>query len=520
MKRDLSPQLKVEIEDRIKQLESENKYIEDFFKGIGSSGGVSSVAGATGDKEQIGTAVPVWYGMQNTFIANPSNVGIGIVARMIETDETVKSSVQFKSLMMLSKIGEYQHEDPELAKFVNDFLNSMRGPTWAESKEAQSSSFAYGFSISEIIWGLNKKNQKVPVRVKTYHPSTICFEVDPYGDVTEEGVVQFVVQNAQFSNPNTYFPYFQYGFQVKNPFETPNDRLLPYRMPFIANYGLARIPKDKVIHHVECPMLSFGSPYGKTPVRTVHLAWQMKVFFMRQMGIAGKRQASPFVWGTAPHNQNKVRVKNPDTQKFEDLNPIEALTEILRSRSTDDSVVTGPESIGYKLQAITSQTNLDQFLNVIDHLNTYIFRGFLLPSLVMTDGSAGSRALGDKHFQIVDRIAEEDAKKFGETIINQLIRPAIEKNFGEQENYGHFAQRPQNIEERERLSNMFTTLANSGYMKAFDKTDGEYVRSTLHLPKQEESFYQAPMPNFDPIDTESDEQPDKPAEEVDGNKAE
>jgi hypothetical protein len=270
-------------------------------------------------------------------------------------------------------------------------------------------------------------------------------------------------------------------------------------MPFINNYGLTRIPRNKVIHHVNNSMLSFGSPYGKSPVRTAHLAWQLKVFFLKQMGVAGKRQASPFIWATAPHSVNKVQTKFPDgTTK--DLNPIEQLTEILAQRESDDSIITGPENAGYKLTAMANAMDLNQFLAVLNWLDTQIFRAFLLPSLVMTDGAAGSRSLGDKHFQVVDRIAEEECVGFTQTIINSVIKRAIDENFGEQDDYGHFAQRPQSIEERERMANMFSSLANVGFMKAYDKKDGDYVRSTLHLPEQDESFYAEPMPNFDPID--------------------
>lgn len=507
----ISPALAREIESRIVELESEDKQIKDFLSDFGTGGSSSTDDAST----QIGTAVPTYFAAMNTFIANPSNVSVGIIARMIETDPTVMSAVQFKSLMMLSKIGEYQHEDSEIVDFVRAFLAQMDLPTWKESMEGQSSHGGYGFSISEIVWGLNKKNQKVPVRIPTYHPSTICFEVDPHGIITPNGVVQFVVQNSQLSNPNSYFPYFQSGFSVKNPFETPQDRILPYRMPFIANYGLARIPRKSVIHHICNSQLSFGSPYGKTPVRTMHLAWQMKVFVMKKMGIASKRQASPFIWATAPHGTNQVKYKDPTTGFITEsqVTAVEAVRQILLNREGDDSVITGPESAGYKLEAIAASMDLNQYLAVLTWLDTQMFRAALLPSLVMTEGAAGSRALGDKHFQIVDRIAEEEAQKFGETIIKQLIKRAVDENFGEQENYGHFAQRPQNIEERERLANMFNGLANAGFMKAYDQTDGDFVRSSLHLPEQEDSFYTEPMPNLGPIEDDGSGDERDPAPE-------
>jgi hypothetical protein len=507
----LTAALEAELNRKISELDAENSYFELFLNDVAPTAKSSSVSDFE-DKAQHGVTIPRYMGAANSFVTNPSNVGIGIIARMIETDATVLSAVQFKSLMVQAKIGEYHHEDDGIQEFVRDFIGKMYGPTFREACEAMLSKFGYGFSISEIIWGINKNSLKVPIKVKTYHPSTICFEVDPYGDVTDQGVVQFVIQNTQSSNPNFYVPAYQYGFQVKNPFTTPNDYLLPYRMPFLNNYGLTRIPRNKCVHHINGVGQAFGSPYGKTSVRTAHLAWQLKVYFMKQMGIAGKRQAAPFIHGTAPHGQNKVAITRPDGVTVQ-MNPVEALSAMLAARQDDDSIVTGPEKDGYTLQAIAATIDLNQYLAVLNWLDVQIFRAFLLPSLVMTDGSAGSRSLGDKHFQVVDRIAEEDSQLFTQTLIDQLIRPAIAMNFGEQDNYGHFAQRPQNIEERERLANMFGNLANAGFMKAYDPKDGDYVRSTLHLPEQDESFYAQPMPNYDPLNPEGDEPSDEPGAE-------
>ena len=213
---EITPQLKAEIELKLKELETEDKYLKDMIFDMSPSSSSSSINDAK--PGQIGTSVPRYFGAMDTFISNPSNVSLGILARMIETDDTVKSSVEFKSMMMLSKIGEYQHEDKEIEEFTRNFIDGMQSPTFMESLEAQSSSGAYGFSVSEKIYGLNKKMQKIPIKVKTYHPTTIAFEVDPYGDVTPNGVIQFVIQNSQLSNPNTFFPTFQNGFVNKNPF--------------------------------------------------------------------------------------------------------------------------------------------------------------------------------------------------------------------------------------------------------------------------------------------------------------
>jgi hypothetical protein len=77
-----------------------------------------------------------------------------MIARMIQTDETVQGAFMFKNLMMLAKIGEYHHENSEIADHVNETLSALKYPTWSESLEAQASAHGFGFSCTEItFWG-------------------------------------------------------------------------------------------------------------------------------------------------------------------------------------------------------------------------------------------------------------------------------------------------------------------------------------------------------------------------------
>ena len=247
------------------------------------------------------------------------------------------------------------------------------------------------------------------------------------------------------------------------------------------------------------PMFSFGSPYGKTEVRTAHLAWQLKNFILKQTGVAAKRSANGFLWGTAPRNAQNVKYKAPDGSS-EDLSPAEALRKLLSDREGDDAVVTHPEGEGWKLTSMNLNPSMDSMMNVVDKLDVKIFRSFLLPSLVMTDGSAGSRALGDKHFDIVNKIAESEAQKFCQTIVNDMIERVIVDNYGLQEDYGTFKQRPQSIEERERLSNMFTTLTSAGIMKNHVEEDMAYMRQSLSLPKDNDNSFNVGGDNSDKKD--------------------
>lgn len=440
--------------------------------------------------EQIGTSIPRHFFAGDTFTINPSSISPGMLVRMIETDETILAAVEFKILMLVSKIGDYYHENAEIKDHVNDFLKKLRRPSWIEALEAMASSYGVGFSVTEIVYGIDKQMRKVPARLATYHPSTIAFETDTSGQITQEGILQFIEQSlAENGNPNERAATVRRRSVITNPFSTPIDRALPIRLPFFNNWGMVRIRREKVIHHVNKSFLSFGSPYGKSAVRTAHLAWQMKLFFMKHLGVAGKRNSTPTVVGYAPSTGVKVRMTSPCRTKVEDLTPAEALNRMLADRESNDSIVTGPQTEGYKLEVISNEASLDQYLNVINEMNTYIFRAFLMPSLILTDGSGGNRALGEKHFDIVNRIAEIDAKKFTGSIIYDMIEPTIIDNFGEQDDYGKFQQRPASIEELERLSNIFSNITMAGYMSPDNKKDFEYVRETVGAPEGEMNLF-------------------------------
>ena len=431
---------------------------------------------------QIGATVPEFFSELKTAVINPSAIGVGILDRMIETDDTISSALEFKILMILARIGDYHHKDQGIREFVQNFIKKMKGPTWEQALEGICSACGFGFSVTEILWAINEHYEIYPRSLKTYHPSTICFEMDKEG-IADDGILQFTSQFSQTANPNRIYPAVRYGWKQQVTFETPPDRLTPIRIPYINNFGVVRIPRNKVVHHAYRAGRAFGSPYGKTPVRTAHLAWQLKNFFIKQLGIAGDKASMPTTVGRAPQNGQNVRYKGADGV-VQEMTPREAMIEMLRDIKSKDSIVIGPEAEGYFIDVLQNTVQLSSFTDVINNLNVYIFRCFLIPSLVMTDGSAGSRALGDKHFEIVGHIADVDARNFTQTIINDLIQPAIEKNFGPQDSYGEFQKRHQSTEEVEKLSNIFLNLVNMGALDTSDQEDFAHVRKSVGLPEK------------------------------------
>lgn len=87
----------------------------------------------------------------------------------------------------------------------------------------------------------------------------------------------------------------------------------------------------------------------------------------------------------------------------------------------------------------------DAFERLILYLNKMIFRGLLVPSLVCDEGQkSGSYALGQSHFDVYSMMLDGIYADLTEVLLEQLVRPLIEMNFGAQKDYGSFPQREQN----------------------------------------------------------------------------
>jgi len=118
------------VETRIAGLEAEEKEIKAMVD------------------EQFGTSIPRAFNVSSqNFIIDPSNVGTGILDRMIKTDDTISAAVQLKILMIVSKIGEFQHEDKKIKEFIQKSLDNMRRPNWGAAMEGMLLKYLYVNSV-------------------------------------------------------------------------------------------------------------------------------------------------------------------------------------------------------------------------------------------------------------------------------------------------------------------------------------------------------------------------------------
>ncbi|NIP95842.1 MAG: DUF935 family protein [Akkermansiaceae bacterium] len=116
-----------------------------------------------------------------------------------------------------------------------------------------------------------------------------------------------------------------------------------------------------------------------------------------------------------------------------------------------------------------------------------IARGLLLPGLlgVTADQSTGSLARSRVQFDIFLQIVNDDRTQLAVEIIdNQIIRPAVDINFGPQDAYPFFQFNPITDERTAEILRLWKELVEAGVV-APQKTDEAWARNALEAPEKE-----------------------------------
>jgi phage gp29-like protein len=370
-------------------------------------------------------------------VFNPDSISVQEYQRMLDTDETVGAAFDFLVLVVLTMLGEYHHENPQIAQFVHDALEQMKG-SFIRTLEDMLSYLWAGFSVTEIVWNPEGTTVKLE-KLATYHPATISFRVDDSGNLKE------IVQRRLFAAQE------------------------------------AVIPPDKAVLLVRGGR--FGNLYGQSLFKRIRKNWLLKDAFLKMWGRALDKFGTPLVVAVVPD----AEVKDPETG--EDIHQLDYAVKVLANlqngtalafaKSADQApdikaLTTGGAGVG------------EAFSQAIQYLNKMICRGLLIPSLVIDEGMrTGSYALGASHFDAFYLAARAIYQDLTENLLEQLIRRLIDYNFGPQTDYGTFTEQPPDAESMKLYAEAFRQLVDAGFLDPQVAEDLRWARSKLGLPDRE-----------------------------------
>jgi hypothetical protein len=100
-----------------------------------------------------------------------------------------------------------------------------------------------------------------------------------------------------------------------------------------------------------------------------------------------------------------------------------------------NSVMVVDETTEFKL--IESSHNAgDEFIKAIELLDKYILMCFYIPKLSVDEGKYSTRSQADTHLDVYLKMETNLVNDFCDWSIEQVVKPLVQLNFGNQENYG------------------------------------------------------------------------------------
>lgn len=215
---------------------------------------------------------------------------------------------------------------------------------------------------------------------------------------------------------------------------------------------------DIYIPAAKCLILKNGTEiYGRSRLKWCYRWWAFKRAAIKMWAVWLEKYAMPFVVGKS-------------------ANPT-AFAEELAALYSKASISIGREDeVDFK----EANGSVDNYSKTIGFINKMLYRAMFLPSLLEAGESGGSYALGDVHYQMFNESTFTMAEAFSEDIVEQVIKPLIYWNFGEQDSYGFIpVYKTNTVTENEGMSRLLLNLWNIGFI---DEQDVQWARESLGVP--------------------------------------
>jgi hypothetical protein len=474
----------------------------------------------------IGTSVPALYSVFYKFIQNPSTVSVDTFKRMLDTDDTIGSGIDFLTTALSARIGKYQHKSNEITEWMNGTLDAIEGGWFNKVKEMLSACWA-GYFVGEKVWH-NTDRGWVIDRITPLPPTSILFEVDHEGRLEPDGILQYQRNVNPFGvaqNFNFFGGLFAGGFSLGggipfenlkvDPFAKMGDMPYPIRNANSFLYLSVRIPRDKCVHYAFDSQGKMGNPYGRSILRRAFNAYVAKAQTIQMMLRALDRKGTPLMLVYAAPN---ATVKDPN-KASPTLNNKGRNVGMDAGRSAsqvfanihNDSVVTLPGKKGqiYDVDVVPMDAHADQFIQVIQHFDRAALRSMLIPSLIFSSGDGGgSYALGETHSKTWDKICDGYNEGLKQTIREQIIRPLLMYNFPkstwDRDGIGDFTKRELSQDERQKETENIEKAVNLGVMDLTNLADFNAAREKFGLEAMEAVPARVAEIQQQEIDTEDD----------------
>lgn len=401
-------------------------------------------------------------------LSNPEDVDLGTYERMVDTDETIGAGLDFLTLSVCAKLGEYSHPDERFQTFIRENFEGMRDTLAMAVSEILTAMWA-GFSVTEIV--LRSEGSRWMLdQLATLNPQTVAFGLDLEEGSPTYGDIHHIWQ----------WRWTQWEVDL-NP--------------------------GQCLHYAH--RSRFGNPYGKSRLKRAYAPWYIKTNLLPSWGRALDRYGSPLTVGKTPNMHQQLM--SPYGGLDEQTRGEHMLARLQELIAGACMVLEEGESVEFEG---LGQALGDSHEKAQNHLNKMELRALGLPSLIFDNTDVGSYSLGEKHYDVFIQNLEFLLLEVSEVLLEQLVRRLLWWNFGWTGELGEFAQPSLQPEDQAALVQGFVQLTSAGYMSPELQADLNHVREKVGLEPVEAMPYTAPAAPALPAPAEEPEGPETPPEET------
>ena len=368
---------------------------------------------------KVQALVSTWIGMIQQSDRNITDKYV----EMLKDSPVASAANDLRTLLGVSMMGKYQHLDENIQEFVLTSINRMDG-SWSNVIAEILTFIPFGRSFSEVSYTIKKRVAYLD-KIRTVDPRYYWFE----------GYSGSIKRVHYMRNADIYIPY------------------------------------ENGIHLINQPYLALGGdPYGVAICRRAYPYWELMKVVNACMAIASERQATKLLVAKTDTANNSVTMINPETgYAFTDpatgeprlFNQAYVMSKNLDDMKNNSYAVI---DIADDIFAIAHETDGSFFMNILGYLESMIMLSWLVPRTVTGTGaiSSGDSNLNAGHRGILELVIKSQMELVGDVLIEQVIRPMIEFNLGEQENYGIFPINSQDNEDVISLLNIVNNCISTG----------------------------------------------------------
>jgi len=413
-----------------------------------------------GSARQVGSTLSRGPGMLTQYLTPQDTSRLIEFERAAKTDETVGTGIEFMKLALIASLQEYRHPDAEIQKFVRKALEEMSSPIEYAIGELVESSLTFGYSVSEILWKLVDGKVQLDEMIN-YHPASILVVPNVHGRLIEGPL-----DNPYYQPPATISHTGVWQIGVNG-----------------ATYN--NLPLNKICLTIHGKRS--GIYTGTSAIQRVYKNWLLKDIVLEMYNVALDRYGTPVAYAVVPSGVTPDLVNDPATGKTRNMTIREAAETAMSNMHRGTALVFQRPSMqdDIKIDTLTTGNNFGSvFLDAINYYNRAIFRGLLIPQLLLEEGSAGLSSPGQIHWNTFRLMVKALAREIVEPFCKQVIGRMIQLNYRDTR-CGGFVIDPYDPSAAQTMASIFDKLVTNGFLSRSDEDDINEVREMFGLPTKD-----------------------------------